>query len=80
MERSYLNALGDALKIPEDVREGIERDLEQQNALWRNNSALDSLKLTISGYPEPHGHLSRLIFSVCITFDIPRHYLSSSKQ
>ncbi|MFR4487522.1 MAG: tellurite resistance TerB family protein [Escherichia coli] len=30
MERSYLNALGDALKIPWDVREGIERDLEQQ--------------------------------------------------
>ncbi len=30
MERSYLNALGDALKIPLDVREGIERDLEQQ--------------------------------------------------
>ena len=30
MERSYLNALGDALKIPQDVREGIERDLEQQ--------------------------------------------------
>ncbi|STP19573.1 inner membrane protein [Escherichia coli] len=24
MERSYLNALGDALKIPQDVREGIE--------------------------------------------------------
>ena len=30
MERSYLNALGDALKIPQDVRDGIERDLEQQ--------------------------------------------------
>ena len=25
-----LNALGDALKIPQDVRDGIERDLEQQ--------------------------------------------------
>ncbi|MFG3825215.1 DUF533 domain-containing protein, partial [Escherichia coli] len=34
MERSYLNALGDALKIPQDVREGIEHDLQQQkNAL-----------------------------------------------
>lgn len=34
MERSYLNALGDALKIPQDVREGIERDLaEQKRAL-----------------------------------------------
>ncbi|RJT21372.1 tellurite resistance TerB family protein [Buttiauxella izardii] len=30
MERSYLNALGDALKIPQDVREGIEKDLQQQ--------------------------------------------------
>lgn len=30
MERSYLNALGDALKIPQDVREGIEQDLKQQ--------------------------------------------------
>lgn len=30
MERSYLNALGDALKIPQDVREGIENDLQQQ--------------------------------------------------
>ncbi|SCC16486.1 Uncharacterized membrane protein YebE, DUF533 family [Kosakonia oryzendophytica] len=30
MERSYLNALGDALKIPADVREGIEEDLKQQ--------------------------------------------------
>ncbi|ESD84778.1 hypothetical protein HMPREF1613_03970 [Escherichia coli 908616] len=26
--------------------------------------------MTISGYPEPHSHLNRLIFSVCITFDI----------
>lgn len=34
MERSYLNALGDALKIPQDVREGIEQDiLEQKQAL-----------------------------------------------
>ena len=51
-----------------------------KNALWRNNSALDSLKLTISGYPEPHSHLSRLIFSVCITFDIRAitcHHLSN---
>lgn len=40
MERSYLNALGDALKIPQDVRDGIERDLEQQKRTWRNNSAL----------------------------------------
>lgn len=30
MERSYLNALGDALKIPHDVREGIEQDLKAQ--------------------------------------------------
>ncbi len=30
MERSYLGALGDALKIPQDVREGIEEDLRQQ--------------------------------------------------
>ncbi|HED6269685.1 TPA: tellurite resistance TerB family protein [Enterobacter sichuanensis] len=30
MERSYLNALGDALKIPQDVREGIEQDIRQQ--------------------------------------------------
>ncbi|WP_075181996.1 tellurite resistance TerB family protein [Pantoea sp. 1.19] len=32
MERSYLNALGDALKIPADVRRDIERDLRQQRA------------------------------------------------
>ncbi|MBF4179531.1 tellurite resistance TerB family protein [Enterobacter sp. RHB15-C17] len=30
MERSYLNALGDALKIPQDVRDGIEQDIKQQ--------------------------------------------------
>lgn len=30
MERSYLNALGDALKVPQDVREGIKQDLQQQ--------------------------------------------------
>ncbi|HIC2867256.1 TPA: tellurite resistance TerB family protein [Citrobacter freundii] len=30
MERSYLNALGDVLKIPQDVREGIEQDLKEQ--------------------------------------------------
>lgn len=30
MERSYLNALGDALKIPQDVRGGIERDIREQ--------------------------------------------------
>jgi len=30
MERSYLNALGDALKIPQDVREGIEKDIQAQ--------------------------------------------------
>ncbi|MGN7913276.1 tellurite resistance TerB family protein [Enterobacter cloacae] len=30
MERSYLNALGDALKIPQDVREGIEKDIKEQ--------------------------------------------------
>lgn len=34
IERSYLNALGDALKIPQDVREGIEKDIgEQKQAL-----------------------------------------------
>jgi uncharacterized membrane protein YebE (DUF533 family) len=30
MERSYLAALGDALKIPQEVRDGIEEDLRQQ--------------------------------------------------
>jgi uncharacterized membrane protein YebE (DUF533 family) len=30
MERSYLQGLGDALKIPQDVREGIENDIKQQ--------------------------------------------------
>lgn len=30
MERSYLSALGDALKIPQDVREGIEKDIQAQ--------------------------------------------------
>jgi len=30
MERSYLSALGDALKIPPEVREDIERDLAAQ--------------------------------------------------
>ncbi|RAU32076.1 tellurite resistance TerB family protein [Enterobacter sp. RIT418] len=30
MERSYLNALGDALKIPQDVRDGIEKDILAQ--------------------------------------------------
>ncbi|MFY9995422.1 MAG: DUF533 domain-containing protein [Leclercia sp.] len=30
MERSYLSALGDALKIPQDVRDGIEQDIKQQ--------------------------------------------------
>jgi uncharacterized membrane protein YebE (DUF533 family) len=30
MERSYLNALGDALNIPHEVREGIENDLKAQ--------------------------------------------------
>lgn len=30
MERSYLSALGDALKIPQEVREGIEQDIQQQ--------------------------------------------------
>lgn len=30
MERSYLNALGDELKIPQDVRDGIEADIKQQ--------------------------------------------------
>jgi uncharacterized membrane protein YebE (DUF533 family) len=30
MERNYLNALGDALKIPQEVRDGIEADLKAQ--------------------------------------------------
>lgn len=30
MERSYLNALGEALKLPQDVREEIERDIRAQ--------------------------------------------------
>lgn len=30
MERSYLNALGDALKIPQDVRDGIEKYIREQ--------------------------------------------------
>lgn len=30
MERSYLNALGDALQIPQDVRDGIEQDIQSQ--------------------------------------------------
>lgn len=30
MERSYLNALGDALKIPQEVREEIENDIREQ--------------------------------------------------
>ncbi|HHA1261292.1 TPA: tellurite resistance TerB family protein [Enterobacter kobei] len=33
MERSYLNALGDALKIPQDVREGIEQDIREQKQM-----------------------------------------------
>lgn len=37
MERSYLNALGDALKIPQDVREGIERDIREQNRRYRDS-------------------------------------------
>ncbi|MEB6533795.1 DUF533 domain-containing protein [Pantoea stewartii] len=32
MERSYLSALGDALKIPQDVRKGIQQDIDQQKA------------------------------------------------
>lgn len=30
MERSYLNALGESLKLPQDVREEIERDIQAQ--------------------------------------------------
>jgi len=30
MERSYLQALGDALKIPQDVRDGIENDIREE--------------------------------------------------
>jgi len=32
MERSYLSALGDALKIPQDVRDGIQRDIQAEKA------------------------------------------------
>lgn len=32
MERSYLSALGDALKIPQDVRDGIQRDIAAEKA------------------------------------------------
>jgi len=32
MERSYLTALGDALNIPEDVRDGIQRDIAAESA------------------------------------------------
>lgn len=32
MERSYLSALGDALKIPQDVREAIQRDIAAEKA------------------------------------------------
>ena len=32
MERSYLSALGDALKIPQDVRDGIQRDIAAERA------------------------------------------------
>lgn len=35
MERSYLNALGDALKIPQEVREGIEQDIKQQKQVLK---------------------------------------------
>ena len=30
MERSYLNALGDALALPKDVRADIEQDIQSQ--------------------------------------------------
>jgi len=30
MERSYLSALGDALKIPQDVRDNIQRDIDAE--------------------------------------------------
>ncbi|MDT8850418.1 DUF533 domain-containing protein [Pantoea dispersa] len=32
MERSYLSSLGDALKIPQDVRDGIQRDIAAEKA------------------------------------------------
>lgn len=32
MERSYLTALGDALNIPQDVRDGIQRDIAAESA------------------------------------------------
>lgn len=31
MERSYLNALGDATALPKDVRADIEQDIQSQN-------------------------------------------------
>lgn len=33
MERSYLNALGDALKIPQAVRDDMEKDLQEQKQI-----------------------------------------------
>jgi uncharacterized membrane protein YebE (DUF533 family) len=30
MERSYLNALGEALKLPQEVRADIEQDIQAQ--------------------------------------------------
>lgn len=32
MERSYLSALGDALKIPQDVRDGIQQDIQAEKS------------------------------------------------
>lgn len=40
MERSYLNALGDALKIPGMFVTALNAISNSKNALWRNNSAL----------------------------------------
>lgn len=40
MERSYLNALGDALKIPRMFVKALNAISNSKNVLWRSNSAL----------------------------------------
>lgn len=40
MERSYLNALGDALKIPRTFVKALNAISNSKNVLWRSNSAL----------------------------------------
>ena len=36
MERGYLDALAQALKIPADVKRGIESDVNEKNASWHS--------------------------------------------